>query len=439
MLETFLFVGLPYLALFAMIVGSIYRYRFNRFSFSALSSQMLESQKLLWGSVPFHLGIAVIVTGHLIPFLFPGLWHSLTSNQTFLITVEILGLCAAFLCAFGLCVLLIRRIQTVRLQYVTTVMDLTVVGLLLLQVLIGIALSSSYRWGASWSTGTTTPYLWSVLTLHPDISYIVDMPALIKVHLVAAYVLFLLVPFSRLVHVFSLPIEYLFRLPQKVVWTNIRRIGVMAVHEQASQDRRLLLKGLLGTAGALSLLSLGVFDKIFLFFRGPRMDASEELALLQKRLKRLEATARERNLQLERMQQSHIFVARLSDLAEKQGHYFIDYHMRPALAFKDTNGMPILISAKCTHLGCTISSDVDAQGRILCPCHISYFSLKTGQPEPNSPAKTPLPILGWVIMDNHRKIVAQCPPYGKPEGNLDPGLLSTCSIYIAKAFEEPVS
>jgi Rieske Fe-S protein len=90
-------------------------------------------------------------------------------------------------------------------------------------------------------------------------------------------------------------------------------------------------------------------------------------------------------------------------------------------------------------LGCTISSDVDAQGRILCPCHISYFSLKTGQPEPNSPAKTPLPILGWVIMDNHRKIIAQCPPDGKPEGNLDPGLLSTCSIYIAKAFEEPVS
>jgi nitrate reductase gamma subunit len=192
MLETFLFVGLPYLALFAMIVGSIYRYRFNRFSYSALSSQMLESQKLLWGSVPFHLGIAVIVIGHLIPFLFPGIWHSLTANQAFLISVEILGLCAAFLCAFGLCVLLIRRIQTVRLQSVTTAMDLTVVGLLLLQVLIGIALSSRYRWGASWSTGTTTPYLWSVLTLHPDISYIVDMPALIKVHLVAAYVLFLL-------------------------------------------------------------------------------------------------------------------------------------------------------------------------------------------------------------------------------------------------------
>ena len=112
------------------------------------------------------------------------------------------------------------------------------------------------------------------------------------------------------------------------------------------------------------------------------------------------------SLQLERMRRSYIYVARLGDLSRDQGYYFIDYHMRPALAFRTTEGLPHLISAKCTHLGCTVAKDVDAEGRILCPCHVSYFDLRSGAPQAGSPAKEPLPTLAWVLREPGGGLVA---------------------------------
>ena len=166
------------------------------------------------------------------------------------------------------------------------------------------------------------------------------------------------------------------------------------------------------------------------------MSPSEEIAHLQKRLKRLESTARERNLQLERMQSEYIYVSRLSELSETEGKYFIDYQMRPALAFRGPDGLPLLISAKCTHLGCTVASQADEQGRILCPCHISYFDIATGTPNEGSPAKTPLPHLGWVLMDDLHEIVAESSPGGPVQGDLESARLEVLGVYIARRYEE---
>ena len=87
MVESFLFIGLPYLAVVLMVVVSIYRFRNKQFTYSALSSQFLESKWLLWGSIPWHIGILVIFLGHVIPFLIPGVWQALTSNGLFLLLV----------------------------------------------------------------------------------------------------------------------------------------------------------------------------------------------------------------------------------------------------------------------------------------------------------------------------------------------------------------
>jgi Rieske Fe-S protein len=91
--------------------------------------------------------------------------------------------------------------------------------------------------------------------------------------------------------------------------------------------------------------------------------------------------------------------------------------------------MPLLISAKCTHLGCTVASEVNADGKILCPCHISWFDVKTGAPDPGSPAKAPLAHLDWVLMDSQGKIVARAAPGGPAVEGAD---LSGTSVYIAK-------
>ena len=108
--------------------------------------------------------------------------------------------------------------------------------------------------------------------------------------------------------------------------------------------------------------------------------------------------------------------------------------MRPALAFRGDDGLPLLISAKCTHLGCTVGSQVDGEGRLLCPCHVSYFNLETGVPEPGSPAKAPLPRLGWVLRDAEGNLVASRSPAGQLAGEPFTDLLESYDVYIAREF-----
>lgn len=438
-LDLVLFVALPYLALLTLVVGSVIRYRRDRFSYSSLSSQFLEGRGLLWGSVPFHAGILVLLVGHLVPLVAPRAWTELTAHRPFLLAVEGIGVTAAVLAAAGLAVLLVRRVTAGRLQPVSSVLDVVVLGLLLAQVAGGLGVALAHRWGAAWSPGTTTPYLWSLLTLRPEVAYVTGLPSLVKLHLVGAWVIFLLVPFTRLVHMFSLPLAYLTRPFQKVVWTSPRRLEAQTARERRrAEGRRHLVKGLAGAGAAGALLGVGVLDKLFGYLRGPDMTLDEEAGLLRKRLERLEMTAEERELQLERMRSRYIRVARLGELDRDQGHYFIDYQMRPALAFRGDDGLPLLISAKCTHLGCTVASQVDDEGRLLCPCHISYFDLETGEPNPGSPAKAPLPRLGWVLRDADGNVVMARSPDGERVGDVaaaDDAALEGYDVYIARSFE----
>ena len=438
MLDAFLFVGLPYLALAVLLVGTIWRFRSQRFGVSSLSSQLLESRALPLGSIPWHAGILVLLVGHLAPVLAPGVWAAMVSNRVFLYTVEAVGFAAALLAAFGLCVLIGRRLRSARLQRVTTSLDLVVLALLLTQVVLGVVVAAQLRWGAMWSTGTTTPYLWGLATLHPQVGLAADLPGIVKLHLVVAFVTFLLVPFTRLVHAFSIPLGYLTRAPQRVVWASARRVEALrhAGLGDPEADRRELLKGGAGVAAAAGLLSIGVLDKLLRYLRGGDVSRADQQTLMERKVERLQLTTQERELELERMQSDTILVGRLGDLKVRSGKYFIDYHMRPALAFRDESGLPLLISAKCTHLGCTVASEVDEQGRILCPCHISYFDVRTGEPNAGAPAKLPLPHIGWVLRDKGGSLVASQAPGGPMEGAPDPATLDDTLVYIARQFEE---
>lgn len=436
MLEQFLFVGLPYAAVLVMAVGLAYRYRRNRYGFSALTSQFLENRKLLWGAVPWHAGIFVVILGHVLALVFPSLWQDLVSSHARLLVVEAIGFAGATFALVGLLVLLVRRIATARLQSVTTVSDFALLGVLLVQVLTGIGIASAHRWGSAWATQTASPYLWSLATLQPDTAFITGLPALVKVHIVATWFFVLLIPFSRLPHMFALPLRYLVRPPIKVVWATVRRFEHNTAAREAAESRRTFLKAGLGLGTAGALLSLGTFDKLFNFFRGPAMAASEEVELLRKKLHRLEQAASQRELELERLGSEYILVAKMDELSPTQGTYFTDYEMRPALAFKGPDGLPLLISAKCTHLGCTVASTLDGEGRLLCPCHISYFDLVTGTPNAGSPAKQPLPHLGWVLKDPAGNVLAGRAPGGDLQGSVDPARLAGCSVYIAKRYTE---
>lgn len=432
MVDMFLFVGLPYIAIVTAIVAGFARARSNKYGLSARSSQFLEDRQLLWGSAPWHIGIGIVLLGHLLAVCLPGVWASLLTVPGALLTIETIGVAGALLAIVGMVVLIVRRVVSARVQAVTSTMDLVVVGLLLAQVIVGLMSAIQFRYGAAWSTGTVVPYFWSLVRLQPDMTYVADFPMLFKLHIIGAWLIILALPFTRLMHVLYLPVHYIVRAPQLVIWSTARRRHPAAAAQAQMESRREFIKGVAGGAVAGGLLALGVSEKLFNFFKGPRPDLEADSALLAKKLQRLQQTAEERELELERQRKEMILIGRYSELTENKGKYFTDYRMAPGLAFKGKDGLPLLISAKCTHLGCTVGSEMDSQGRILCPCHISYFNVQTGEPNAGAPAKVPLPHLAWVLVDGDGKVVVSQIPGQPIPGQWDAALLAQCNLYITK-------
>lgn len=217
-LDMLLFAVLPYLAVFTLIIISVLRYAKLGFTYSSLSSQFLENKQHFWGLVPFHYGILTVLAGHVIAFLIPReiLWWN--SKPARLYVLEVFALVAGVLALVGLVNILVRRLGSTKVRMTTSLADWFVLGLLLFSVVTGVYTALFYRWGSSWFASAMSPYLWSILRLSPDLSYIAPTPVLFKLHVVAAYLIVLLFPFTRLVHILVVPNPYLWRKPQLVRW-----------------------------------------------------------------------------------------------------------------------------------------------------------------------------------------------------------------------------
>lgn len=218
MLDIMLFAVLPYVAVALAIVVGFYRYYSDRFSYSSLSSQFLENRALFWGSVSWHYGILVILVGHLIGFLIPRSVLAWNGIPWRLYVLEGSALIFGFLTLMGLVTLIIRRFSSARIRVVTSVMDIVLLAVLLVQVVAGIWTAIFYRWGSSWYAAFAVPYLWSLLKLNPDISLVSNLPFAVQLHIIGAYVMIGLIPFTRLVHLLAFPITYLWRPYQVVIW-----------------------------------------------------------------------------------------------------------------------------------------------------------------------------------------------------------------------------
>lgn len=219
MSDIILFAAFPYAALVLAIWGGVYRYRHDRFSYSSLSSQLLENRRLFWGSVPWHYGIVTVLLAHLVAFLIPGVWSQMIAAPATLYTLEVVGFAFALAALVGLVVLIVRRITQPRILAVTTVMDWVLLADLLLQVALGFWVSLVYRWGADWYVHTAVPWLLSLARLDPQTQYVTSLPWIVKLHMLNGFVVIALFPFSRLVHLVALPFWYLWR-PYQVVIRN---------------------------------------------------------------------------------------------------------------------------------------------------------------------------------------------------------------------------
>jgi len=218
MWDNFLFIGLPYAVIVIVLVGTIFRYRAFGFKVSSLSSQFLESRELFMGIRPFHWGIITLFFGHLIGFLFPKSVMLFGRVPWRLFIIEAAALGFGFLTLYGLLMLIIRRAKHNRLMAVTSRMDILVYVILAVQVISGIWIALTARWGSVWFAATLVPYVKSVFLLSPDIAAISAMPLSVKIHTVSAFVLIGIIPFTRFMHFLVYPFTYIGRPYQIVIW-----------------------------------------------------------------------------------------------------------------------------------------------------------------------------------------------------------------------------
>ena len=223
MTDMILFGVFPYVAVTLMIGVGIYRYCVDRYSWSSQSSQFLESRVLFWGSIPWHYAILVILLAHFLAFLVPSGWAVVVGNPLRLYLLEVTGLALGVSALIAVSLLIFRRATNARVSAVTTVIDWLVLVALLVQVATGVYIAFTLRWGSVWYLHTATPWLWSLLKLDPQVHYLAALPTVVKLHAFNAFLILALFPFSRLVHVISVPLSYLGRPYQVVVWYRERR------------------------------------------------------------------------------------------------------------------------------------------------------------------------------------------------------------------------
>lgn len=218
-MSAFWFIAFPYLALVLAIGVGIYRKLAKAYSYSSLSSQLLENRKLFWGSVPWHYGITLILLAHLFAGLFPGAAGFILGGRIRLMVLELTGMSLAIFALFGLIVLIVRRMPMKSLsRQVTSYMDGILLACLLVQVVTGLLIAIFDRWGSLWYLKTAVPWFWSLAALHPSMATVENLPGFVQVHFVLGFGIILLFPFTRLVHLVMFPGQYLKRPYQVVIW-----------------------------------------------------------------------------------------------------------------------------------------------------------------------------------------------------------------------------
>ncbi|WP_183949081.1 respiratory nitrate reductase subunit gamma [Rehaibacterium terrae] len=222
-LDQFFFQLYPYIALAVFLIGSWVRFDRDAYTWRTGSSQLLSDRWLFWGSNLFHIGVIAILLGHFVGLLTPEWAYKpfISSGTKQLLAMAVGGFFGA-LCLIGLSMLIIRRLTQPRVRVNTAGRDWLVLWLLLAQLLLGlfsIVVSADHLDGAvmvqlgHWAQHIVT-FRWGAADFVADVHWVY------KAHIALGMTLFLIFPFTRLVHIWSVPLGYL-RRP----WQVVRRRG----------------------------------------------------------------------------------------------------------------------------------------------------------------------------------------------------------------------
>jgi len=213
--DLLLWVVLPYVAGAVFVVGHLWRYRYDRFGWTTRSSQVYESRLLRAGSPMFHIGILMVIGGHVVGLLVPRAWLEAVgvSEHVYHLGATWMGTLAAVLTLAGLAILIYRRRTVGPVFLATTRMDKLMYVVLGGTLALGTTATVMFQLlGDAYDyRGSVSPWVRSLLTFQPDPSLMAHVPLAFQLHILCALALFALWPFTRLVHVFSAPLGYLTR------------------------------------------------------------------------------------------------------------------------------------------------------------------------------------------------------------------------------------
>ncbi|NLV77986.1 MAG: respiratory nitrate reductase subunit gamma [Rhodococcus sp.] len=206
----------PYVTLAVLIVGTWWRYRYDKFGWTTRSSQLYEGRMLRVASPLFHFGMLVVLIGHIIGLLIPESWTEAVgiSEHMYHWGAAVPGVIAGVATLLGVGLLIYRRRTTGPVFSATTLNDKVMYVVLVAAIVAGLATTMigavegneahNYR-------ETVSPWFRSIWILQPDGAAMAEAPLSFHIHVTIALVLFAIWPFTRLVHAFSAPIQYLFR------------------------------------------------------------------------------------------------------------------------------------------------------------------------------------------------------------------------------------
>lgn len=215
-MDVALWGALPYLMVVLMVAGTIWRYRYDKFGWTTRSSQLYESRLLRIGSPMFHFGLLFVVLGHVVGLLIPASWTAAIgiTEELYHINALVVGGIAGFCTLVGIVLLIYRRRTTGPVFMATTKNDKLMYVVLTATILLGLWTTVLGLFAHDSDTtyrATVSPWFRSLWILQPDVESMAQASLGFKAHTLAGMVLFILWPFTRLVHALTAPLHYLFR------------------------------------------------------------------------------------------------------------------------------------------------------------------------------------------------------------------------------------
>lgn len=215
--EILLYAVLPYAALAIFLVGHWWRYRTDQYGWGARSTQLLESRVLRYASVVFHLGVLAAIGGHVLGLLVPRSWTAAVgvSDDAYHVIAVIGGIAAGGAVCVGFAMLVYRRLRFPRVRVTTTRADVVVFALLALGIVTGMLATLTNLGDSVHYRESVGPWFRNLLILNPDPELMTGsgVTFVFQAHVTVVWLLFAFWPFSRLVHAWSVPVDYLRRSP----------------------------------------------------------------------------------------------------------------------------------------------------------------------------------------------------------------------------------